>query len=134
MNLAETSRQINMTSYCSISGNNSFKSHLNAKSFNMFLRQQQQLCEARFPYFVLPHSTTCHHKFWINQTICQAKPLLFQSQTARASAALSPIQSMLNSLKNSKCSFIFITLIVHTTTSTISTKNLFLYFGQFSPP
>ena len=77
MNVAETSRQINMTSYHSISGNNSFKSHLNAKSFNRFLRQQQQLCEARFPYFVLPHSTTCHHKFWINQTICQAKPTKF---------------------------------------------------------
>ena len=29
----------------------------------------------RFPYFVLPHSTTHHHKYWIHQTIPQAKQL-----------------------------------------------------------
>ena len=26
---------------------------------------------------VLPHSTTRHHKYWTNQTICQAKPIKF---------------------------------------------------------
>ena len=36
MNLIETNHQINMTSDHSISSNNSFKDHLNAKSFNMF--------------------------------------------------------------------------------------------------
>ena len=28
-----------------------------------------------FPYFVLPHSTKRHHKYWIYQTIWQAKPI-----------------------------------------------------------
>ena len=31
----------------------------------------------RFPNFVLPHSTTQHQKYWIYQTICQAKPINF---------------------------------------------------------
>ena len=29
----------------------------------------------RFPYFFLPHSTIRYHKYWICQTICQAKPI-----------------------------------------------------------
>ena len=37
MNLIETNRQINMTSDHSVSSDNLFKSHLKAKSFNMFL-------------------------------------------------------------------------------------------------
>ena len=36
LNLVETNRQINMTSDYSASSNNSFKSHFNAKNFNMF--------------------------------------------------------------------------------------------------
>ena len=36
LNLVETYRQINMTSDYSVSSNNSFKSHFNAKNFNMF--------------------------------------------------------------------------------------------------
>ena len=36
------------------------------------------------------------------------------------------------SFKNGKCSFIFTTLLVHTTNSTIFTKEAFLYFSQFS--
>ena len=31
----------------------------------------------RFPYFVLPNSTTCHYKYWIYQSICQVKPMKF---------------------------------------------------------
>ena len=31
----------------------------------------------RFPYFVLTHSTTCHHKYWLYQTIWQVKPIKF---------------------------------------------------------
>ena len=57
-----------------------------------------------------------------------------QRQTTWSAATLSSIQSMLNSTQNGRCSFIFTILLVHTTTSTISTKNLFLYFSQFSPP
>ena len=34
---------------------------------------------------------------------------------------------MLNSLQNGSCSLVFITLLLHTTTSKISAKNLFLY-------
>ena len=36
-NLIETNPQINMTSDHSVSSNDSFKNHLNAKNFNMFL-------------------------------------------------------------------------------------------------
>ena len=39
---------------------------------------------------------------------------------------------MLNSLQNDRYSFIFTTLFVHTTNATISTKNPFFYFSQFS--
>ena len=46
MNLIGTNHQINMASDRSISSNNLFKSHLNTKSFDMFLTLQQ-LCEAR---------------------------------------------------------------------------------------
>ena len=41
INLFETNRQINMTSVNFVSSNNSFKSHLNAKGFNMFLTLSQ---------------------------------------------------------------------------------------------
>ena len=41
---------------------------------------------------------------------------------------------MLDSLQNGRYSFIFTTLLVHTTTPTISTKNPFLSFSQFLPP
>ena len=37
MNLIEANHQINVTSDNSVSSNSSFKSHLNCKSFNMFL-------------------------------------------------------------------------------------------------
>ena len=37
MNLIETNHQMNMSSDHSVSSNNSFKSHLNANSFNMLL-------------------------------------------------------------------------------------------------
>ena len=37
MNLIQTNHQINMISDHSVSTNNSFKSHFNSKSFNMFL-------------------------------------------------------------------------------------------------
>ena len=37
MNLIQTNNQINMASDHFVSTNNSFKSYLNAKSFNMFL-------------------------------------------------------------------------------------------------
>ena len=30
-----------------------------------------------FFYFVLPHWATSHHKYWICQTICKAKPIKF---------------------------------------------------------
>ena len=41
---------------------------------------------------------------------------------------------MLNFLRNRRCSFVFTTLLVHTTTPIISTKNCFLYFSQLSAP
>ena len=36
MNLIQTNDQINMTYDSSVSSNNSFESHFNAKTFNMF--------------------------------------------------------------------------------------------------
>ena len=42
MNLIEKNHQIKMSSDHSISSNNSFKSHLNAKSFSMILTLQQR--------------------------------------------------------------------------------------------
>ena len=45
MNLIPTNHQLNMTSVHSVSTNNSFKNHLNTKSFNIYLTLQQ-LCEA----------------------------------------------------------------------------------------
>ena len=112
----------------------------------------------RFPYFVLPHSATRHHNYWIYQTICQAKSInllskvytdhntllvkhaahqkvessrtaLFQSYTTRSTTALSSIQNTLNSLQNVRGSFIFRALFAHTTTPTFSTKNPFVYFS-----
>ena len=44
MNLIEANYQINMNSEHSVSSNDLFKSHLNAKSFNMSLTQ---LCKAQ---------------------------------------------------------------------------------------
>ena len=41
---------------------------------------------------------------------------------------------MLNSLQGGRCSFITMTLLVHTTTPSIFTKYLFLYFSWFLPP
>ena len=34
-----------------------------------------------FSYFVLPHSVTRHHKYWIYQTICLAKSIKFIIRT-----------------------------------------------------
>ena len=145
MNLIETNHQINMTSALS---NNSFKSQLNTKSFNIFLTLQQ-LCEARFPYFALPYSTTRHHKYWINQNICQVKPTKFiiklytglntlwvknsthhKAESLRASS-LSKLDNTFNDSSNTKYSefsikqqvvLYFHNPIVHRTVSTISTN------------
>ena len=61
------------------------------------------------------------------------EPVLLQGKITRSTATLYSIQSMLNSLENGRCSFIFTSLVVHTT-PIISTKNAFLYFSQFSSP
>ena len=48
INLIEKNHQIKMSSDHSISSNNSFKSHLNAKSFSMILTLQQLYNERRY--------------------------------------------------------------------------------------
>ena len=112
-----------------------------------------------FSYFVLPHSTKRHHKYWLYQTIWQLKPiklsssylqiiipyesntllikklslqepLFLQSKTTWSTTALFWIQSMLNSLRNGRCSFTFRTLLVNTTSPTISNRKPLLYFSQ----
>ena len=45
MCLIETNYQINMTNEHSLSNNKSFKSHLNAKSFNMFYKSYSNCVE-----------------------------------------------------------------------------------------
>ena len=84
--------------------------------------------------FILPHLTTGHHKDWIYQTICQAKPIrsfiklytdhntllsrhpAYQKTESCRVASLSKLDNtvnnnaMLNSLENGRCSFIFTTL------------------------
>ena len=101
-----------------------------------------------------------HYKYWIYQTIFQAKPIKFiiklytyhitlwvklATHQKCSAACLSKldnmvnnisllIQSMLNSLKNGRLFLIFTTPLLHTTTPIISIENQFLYFSQFSPP
>ena len=41
------------------------------------LQHNLHLVLHRFSYFVLPHSITSYHKYWIYQTICKAKPIKF---------------------------------------------------------
>ena len=116
-----------------------------------------------FPYLVLPHATTHRHNYWMYQTIWQAKPIKLiiklyadhdtlwvkqithQKAESLRAASLSKLdntvnsnsifhESMMNYLQNGRCSFIFTTLLMHSTTPTNSTKNPFLYFSQLSPP
>ena len=81
---------------------------------------------------------TDHNILWVkhatNQKAESIRIVSFSKLDKRSTAALSSIQSMLNSLKNDRCSFIFTILFVHTTTPTICNKNPFFYFCQFSPP
>ena len=110
----------------------------------------------RLPCFSLAHSTTWHHKYWIYQTIWQAKPIRFiiklhqdqnnlwvkkdanhqKAESLRTRSAITTylIQNMLNSVQNGRYSFIITNLLVHTTTPSIYTKNLFVCFSQFLCP
>ena len=101
-------------------------------------------------YPIRPQATT--DRYWIYQTICKAKlikviinlytdhnSLWTKNTTHQKTGSLratslskldnmvnsnsSSIQSMLNSLQNGKCSFIFTTLLEHTTNDVISTIN-----------
>ena len=56
--------------------------------------------------------------------------LFLQSKTTWSTNALFLIQSMLNSLRNGRCSFTFRTLLVNTTSPTISNRKPLLYFSQ----
>ena len=117
---------------------------------------QYLLCSSSVPLFCPTHSTTRYHKYWTYQTLCQPKPIkciiklyrdhktcypskswVFKGcfsfkvrQHGQQRLYLQYKQSMLDPLRNGRCSFIFRTHLVHT----ISIKNLFLYFRQFSPP
>ena len=42
-----------------------------------FLQHNTHHVLHRFRYFVLPQASTRHYKYWIYQTICQAKPIKF---------------------------------------------------------
>ena len=42
-----------------------------------FLQHNTHHVLHRFRYFVLPQASTRRHKYWIYQTICQAKPIKF---------------------------------------------------------
>ena len=76
-----------------------------------------------FPYFVLPHSITLHHKYWIYKTIFQAQPNKFiQLYTDHIILWVQHNAHQILSLQ-AECFVIFTTLLVHTTTSTISARN-----------
>ena len=106
--------------------------------------------------------TTRHRKYWIYQTIWQLKPIKFiiklftdhntswvkhathQKAESLIAAFLSKLDNMVNnSIFNTKYAEFFTkwwvllhftTLLMHTTTPAISSKNPFLYFSQLSPP
>ena len=110
-----------------------------------------------FPIFF---PTPFDHTYWIYQTICQIKPirfiikahrnhntlliqhttypkqesLLFQSWKTWSITIITSIKSVLHSLQNSRCFFIFTTLLVHKATPTISIKDPFPLVSYFSPP
>ena len=75
-----------------------------------------------------------HNNLLVKHAIHKKAEFLRASQTTLSTTTLCSIQSVLNSMQNSKCSFIIITLLVHNTTSLISTENPFFYFSQFLPP
>ena len=109
----------------------------------------------RFQYFVLLHSTTSHHKYWIYQIIYKAKPVRFvikpysnhnilwvkhathqkaeSLRTTWLTIALILMQSMLNSLQSGWCSFVFTIHLADTTNTAVLTKKQF-FFSQFSLP
>ena len=64
------------------------------------------------------------------KTLSFEEDLLFQSYTKRSTITLRSIKCFLNG----RFSFIFTILLVHITNPTISSKNLFVYFSQLSPP
>ena len=109
-----------------------------------------------FSYFILSNLTT-GYKYWIYQTICQAKPLkciiklyidhknLWVKHTTHqkaeslrggslskldnmVKATQSSIQSVLNFLQNGRSSLLFTNLLVHTINQ-IPIKNQFLHFS-----
>ena len=102
------------------------------------------------PYFFLPHSNTWHN-YWICQTISQAKPIKFNIKIYTNHNTLlvnhttwdfksrfyfkvrqhGSQQTIMNSLQNGRCSFIFTTLLV---LITHSYNNPFPLFSYFSPP
>ena len=75
-----------------------------------------------------------HNNLLVKHAIHKKAEFLRASQTTLSTTTLCSIQSVLNSMQNSKCSFIITTLLVHNTTSSISTENPFFYFSQFLPP
>ena len=112
----------------------------------------------QFPYFVLPHSITSHHKYWIYQTICKVKPTKFNSRIYAGQTRYPWKRGVFKSPFSFKvrqhsqqhfylqCKVCWIHYKMVGTPSfsqpylcmqinaTISTKNPSFYLSQFSPP
>ena len=151
INSIETNYQINMTSDNFVSSNNSFKSHLNAKGFNMLLtwlkhasHQKAESFKAASPSnldnIIINNSSNFNTKCWILYKMVGApsfsQPILWIQATLQSLPwnssfssvnfhfPISPLQSTLT-----LCSYItqllFISLLLRTTIPTIYTKNIF---------
>ena len=112
----------------------------------------------RFQYFVLSHSTTSHHKYWIYQIIYEGKPIKLiiklhidhdtwwvKHANHQKAASPSNLENMVNNssnfntkyaefLQNDKCYFVFTIHLVDRTNTASFTKKQFLFFSQFSLP
>ena len=97
----------------------------------------QTTCQAKsIEFLIILHKD--HKTLWAKYIIhekgesLRVACLSTLDNTVNSYKILSSIQSMLISLNNGRCSFIFSTLLVFTIPPTISTKNPFLHFRQFS--
>ena len=79
---------------------------------------------------------TYHNTLWVKHATHQKAESLRAASLSKLDNKVNKylIENTLNSLQHGRCSFIFTTLLVHTTTHTISTKSPFLFFSLFSTP
>ena len=95
----------------------------------------QTTCKAK-PIKCIIKLNTDHNILWVKPATHQKAVLRTVSLSKldnTSTTTLSSIQSILDSLQNGRCFFVFTTVLVHTTSPKISTKNPLLY-SSLSPP